>query len=173
MLDANSIDDLSKEDLRVLLKNYAKNWLAHDGSWFLSIEEKYGMDMAIEMDREAWRKFTVIEANRIKEFLGLEKNSGLKGLAKALKFRLYSSLNKDRIEFINDTTMRYYVETCRVQSARRRKNLPDFPCKSVGIVEYSYFAKTIDDRITTQCISCPPDITDENYYCIWEFKLVK
>lgn len=171
MKEANSIEELSREDLILLLKNYAKNWLAHDGSWFLSIEEKYGIDMAIEMDKEAWRKFTVIEAKRIMEFLGLPENSGLEGLAQALKFRLYSSLNKDKIEFIDENTMRYYVETCRVQSARRRKNLPDFPCKSVGIVEYSYFAKTIDNRINTTYISCPPEITDENYYCIWEFKI--
>lgn len=47
MKTANNINELSKEELLELNKLYAKNWLAHDGSWFLSIEEKYGMDMEV------------------------------------------------------------------------------------------------------------------------------
>ncbi len=172
-MGSEKINNLPKEKLFELANIYAKNWLAHDGCWFLSIEEKYGMDAAIDMDREAWRKFTVVEANRLKKFLDLGENSGVPGLGEALLYRLYSTLNEDRVEIIDDNTVRYYVKTCRVQSARRRKNLPDFPCKSVGIVEYGYFAKTIDERFETECISCPPEITDEDYACIWEFRLKK
>ncbi len=164
-----NIRALDKEKLLELLNIYAKNWLAHDGCWFLSIEEKLGMEAAIDFDREAWRKFTVVEAKRLMEFLELGQNPGLEGLAKALKFRLYSTLNEDSVEFIDKNTLRYYVKTCRVQAARRKKNLPDFPCKSVGIVEYGGFAYTIDSRITTECISCPPEISDGSHYCIWEF----
>ena len=169
MIEADSINELSREQLTTLLTNYAKNWLAHDGCWFLSIEEAHGMELAIDMDREAWRKFTVVEAKRLIQFLDLGENSGIEGLAKALKFRLYSTLNEDRVEIIDDHTIMYYVKTCRVQHARRRKGLDDFPCKSVGIVEYSYFAKTIDSRFKTECISCPPEIEDEGYYCVWKF----
>ncbi len=171
MKSYEKIEDLNREELLEMLKNYAKNWLAHDGCWFLAIEEKRGMEEAIDMDREAWRKFTVVEANRIKKFLELGENSGIEGLRKALRFRLYSSLNEDRIELIGDDKLVYFVKTCRVQAARRRKKLPDFPCKSVGIVEYSYFAKTIDERFETVCVSCPPDITDEDHNCVWEFTL--
>ncbi|MHA1510947.1 MAG: DUF6125 family protein, partial [Promethearchaeota archaeon] len=56
-------------------------------------------------------------------------------------------------------------------TARNRKDLEDFPCKSVGIVEYTYFASTIDDRIETTCICCPPDNHPEDYYCSWKFTL--
>ena len=58
---------------------------------------------------------------------------------------------------------------CRVQSARKRKGLPDFPCKSVGLVEYEWFAKTIDPRIETRCICCPPDAHPDDVWCEWEF----
>jgi hypothetical protein len=129
------------------------------------------MDEAINMDRESWRKFTVVEAKRIKQFLKLPDNPGIDGLAKALKFRLYSTINEDKIVIHDDKNMDYYIRTCRVQEARRRKGLPDFPCKNVGNIEYRFFAKTIDDRIETECISCPPEITDNNYYCIWKFSL--
>jgi len=47
--------------------------------------------------------------------------------------------------------------------------LPDYPCKPVGIAEYSHFAKTIDPRIQTRCVACPPDPHPEGYWCAWEF----
>lgn len=171
MIPQNSIEELPKEKLHELLINFAKNWLAHDGCWFLSIEEAHGMKLAIDMDREAWRKFSAVEAKRLKKFLHLGEFSGMEGLEKALKFRLYSSLNEDRVEQVDDKTVRYYVKTCRVQEARRRKGLDDFPCKSVGIVEYSVFAQNIDSRFETKCISCPPEIENEDYHCIWEFTM--
>ena len=171
MTNAEKINSLSREELLELNKIYAKNWLAHDGLWFQSIEEKYGMDMAIDMDREAWRKFTVIEARRLIDFLVLGRNSGISGLKKALSFRLYSCLNEDEIVTEGDSVLIYRVKTCRVQAARRKKGMPDFPCKSVGIIEYGLFAKTIDERFETEVISCHPDITDADFNCIWKFTL--
>ena len=47
---------LSKEELLSLLEIYAKNWLAMDGVWFQSIEQKLGMDEAIYHDEQAWRR---------------------------------------------------------------------------------------------------------------------
>ena len=167
----SKIEDLSKEKLLELLHIYAKNWLAHDGCWFLAIEEKQGMADAIHFDTEAWKRFTVVEARRLKGFLDLGENSGIAGLKAALGFRLYATLNEDRIEIIDEKTLRYYVTSCRVQTARRKKGLEDFPCKSVGIHEYTLFAKTIDKRFTTECISCPPEITDDAHHCVWEFRL--
>lgn len=172
MKNAAKIEDLSRDELMELTNIYAKNWLAHDGCWFLAAEQKYGMDAAIELDTQSWQNFTVIEAQRLIEFLQLGRNSGTEGLKKALRFRLYASINEDEIVIGDDgKTLEYRVKTCRVQAARRRRELPDFPCKSVGIVEYGYFAKTIDDRFESECISCPPEITNPDYYCIWRFTL--
>lgn len=165
-----SIEKLTHEQLLELTKNFAKNWLAHDGLWFQAVEKAYGIDKAIELDTEAWRYFSPIEAKRIMAFLNLPENGGLEALKTALDYRLYAILNKQSSEII-DGTLRFYMNDCRVQSARKRKGLPDFPCKSVGIVEYSTFAETIDPRIQTRCIACPPDDHPEEYYCGWEFRI--
>ena len=66
----------SKDELIKLIENYAKNWLAMDGVWFQSVEQKSGMDAAMFHDLEVWRSFTVIEAKRIKEFLRLNEQPG-------------------------------------------------------------------------------------------------
>ena len=48
--------ELSKEQLLELIELYAKNWLAHDGVWFQSIERKFGMAEAMYHDEEAWKR---------------------------------------------------------------------------------------------------------------------
>ena len=163
---------LSKEELIRILLDDAKNWLAHDGLWFQAVETAHGMEAAIDADREAWRRFTVIEAQRIMLRLGIEQGGGIPALLECLKHRLYARLNlQDAIE-VTDTRAVFRMVDCRVQSARQRKGLPDFPCKTVGLVEYAEFARTVDPRIETRCLTCPPDAHPKDFWCAWEFSLL-
>lgn len=164
------LSQLSKDELIELIEIYSKNWLVMDGVWFQSVERRLGMDEAMYHDGEAWRRFTVIEAKRIKDFLKLSDNSGVEGLEKALKLRFYANINEDKIE-IDGNTLTYTSVNCRVQRARERKGMPFHPCKSVGIIEYTEFAKIIDSRFTCECVSCYPDITDNDCCCKWRFTL--
>lgn len=161
---------MSREELLRLVENDAKNWLAMDGVWFQSVERKFGMDEAIYHDGEAWRRFTEIEAKRIKEFLNLPEHPGLEGLAKALPLRLDDRCNPTEI-LREGNRLIYRNLACRVQTARKRKGMPYHPCKPVGELEYAGFARVIDDRITCRCLSCYPEITDDSCACAWEFTL--
>lgn len=165
-----NLEGMSKEQLISLIEIYSKNWLAMDGLWFQTFEGRYGMDEAMEADIEVWKKFTVIEAKKIKKFLGLEERPGLEGMAKALSLRLYANVNKDEI-IIDGNTLTYRMLECRVQHARSSKGMEFHPCKSVGIVEYGGFARTIDDRISCTAISCFPEVTDDSCHCSWLFTL--
>lgn len=165
------LQDLSKEDLIAIIVDDAKNWLAHDGLWFQAVEQQYGIETAIEIDRAAWEKFTVVEAKRIMARLGLEPGGGIPALVECLKHRLYARLNLQETVEVTDSRVVFRMVDCRVQSARKRRGLPDFPCKTVGVVEYAGFARTIDSRIETRCIACPPDPHPEDYWCAWEFVL--
>ncbi len=161
--------DLSKEELVKIIVDDAKNWLAHDGLWFQAVEKRYGIDVAIEADIEAWRYFTVIEAKRIMERLGMQPGGGIPALVECLKHRLYARLNLQDVIEQSESRVVFRMLDCRVQSARKRKGLDDFPCKNVGLVEYAEFAKTIDPRIKTRCIACPPDAHPDRFWCAWEF----
>ena len=165
------LSDLSKEELIKIIVDDAKNWLAHDGLWFQAIEKRYGMDVAVDADTEAWRYFTVIEAKRIMERLGIKSGGGIPALVECLKHRFYARLNLQECIEVTDTRVVFRMLDCRVQSARKRKGLPDHPCKSVGVVEYGEFARAIDSRITTRCLACPPDVHPVEYWCAWEFTL--
>lgn len=165
------LQDMSREEMAAWLEDAAKLWLAHDGLWFQSIEKKRGMDEAMEHDANAWGRFSPIEAKRIMKRLGIEPGGGIPALVRCLEHRLYALLNEQRVVEQSDTHCVFEMSRCRVQTARARHGLDDFPCKEVGIIEYRTFAETVDPRIRTTCVSCPPDEHPVDWYCRWEFRL--
>jgi hypothetical protein len=164
-----ALTELPEEKLLELKKAVAVNWLANDGVWFQSVEFSENMLEAKASNDAAWGHFSPYEALRIKSLLGLGKHPGLEGLKKAMFFRLYSDVNKQSITNETENSFDFYMNECRVQVARKRKGLDDYPCKSGGIIEYSTFAATIDSRIKTKVIACPPDPHPEGWYCGWRF----
>jgi len=158
---------MDKKD--AIIADFAKLWLAHDGLWFQAVEKEFDLETAIKLDTMAWSKFSPLEAKRILVRLGKEPGGGLDTLEEALGQRLYAFVNKQRIVEKTDKKIVFEMTACRVQDARHRKGLDSFPCKEVGIVEYTTFAETIDPRIKTRCLKCPPDEYNSEYWCRWEF----
>ncbi|MHA1343041.1 MAG: DUF6125 family protein [Promethearchaeota archaeon] len=165
------LNKLSKEELLDYIEDISKNWLAIDGTWFQAVEKEFGIEKAIELDIESWKVFTVVEAKRIMQRFHIPKANGIPALITALKFRVYANINKQEIIEISENRCVFRMNDCRVQNARKKKGLQDFPCKKVGIQEYTLFAKTIDPRIKTRCITCPPDPHPDDFYCAWEFTI--
>ena len=163
--------DLDRETLDRLLDAVAVNWLANDGIWFQAVEFTSGMVDAKRCNDSCWAQFSPFEARAIKKFLDLPEAPGLDGLKTALNFRLYARINTQSIVDEGPESFIFRMDACRVQTARKRKNLPDYPCKSGGVVEYTYFARAIDPRIATECIACPPDAHPDDWYCAWRFRL--
>lgn len=166
-----SLEDLSKEELKDLVRIYARNMFALDGVWFQSVEQQDGMEAAMHHDRNAWRRFTETEARRIKKFLGLPDRAGLDGLEQALALRFPALANTGINMEREGNVLTYKVMDCRVQTARKRKGMAFHPCESAGIIEHRFFAKIIDDRIECETISCYPCVTDPDCACSWRFVL--
>jgi hypothetical protein len=164
-------DQMNRDDLLRALRMFAANWLAHDGCWFLAAEERFGLDSAIDLDERSWARFAASEARRIMTSFGIPERGGLEALDRALGLRMYALINDQRSEWApGRNRLRFTMDCCRVQETRRKKGLPDFPCKSVGMIEFSTFARTIDPRICARCVHCPPD-APEGEYCSWEFEV--
>lgn len=162
---------LSEEQLSRLRDDMAVNWLANDGIWFQAVEQQEGMATAKHCNDEAWRQLSPTEGHLVKKMLGMQEKPGIKGLMKALKYRLYWFINEQSFRDVNETSFVFTNDNCRVQSARERKDLEHYPCKSAGYIEYSTFAKAIDPRIRTSVVFCPPDKEERAFYCGWKFTL--
>jgi len=163
--------DMPKERLLELIRCLGTNWIAGDGIWFQAVESDYGMNEAKRCNDTCWTRFSPFEAWSIKEYLELGEHPGIEGLKMALKFRMYASVNIQTIIDEGPNRLVFQMNDCRVQSARKRRGLDDYPCKSAGLVEYGRFAQGIDSRIRTECIGCPPDSHPEEWFCSWRFIL--
>ena len=163
-----SLTNMPKKKLLDLINAMSINWLANDGVWFQVVENRHDMYTSKRCNDTCWTRYSPLEASMIKSFLNIPEQGGLEGIQQALNFRLYASVNKQATE-IEDNSLIFRMVSCRVQDARKRKGLEDYPCKSAGLVEYSTFAKTIDSRIKTECLGCPPDSHPEEWACAWRF----
>ena len=168
-----SLTNATREELTELLTDMAKNWLANDGTWFQAVEKNFDYEMynAKRINDSCWTRFSYIEAKRIMKRLDLPENGGLTALREALQYRQYALVNQQENIDVSENKIIFRMNECRVHMARNRANLPEYPCKSAGVVEYTRFAEGIDPRIKTACIACPPDPHPKEWYCAWEFTL--
>ena len=77
---ASVFHSMNHEDLLRALGMFARNWVAHDGCWFLAAEERLGMETAIALDTCAWERFAATEAQRIVATFQLPHRGGLQAL---------------------------------------------------------------------------------------------
>ncbi|MFC1904738.1 DUF6125 family protein [Chloroflexota bacterium] len=162
--------NMPREKLETLIDAMSINWLANDGVWFQAVENRQHMYTAKRCNDSCWTRYSPLEASMNKACLHIPEQGGLAGLEEALGFRIYARINEQTIERDGEALV-FRMVKCRVQEARKRKSLPDYPCKSGGLVEYGAFARTIDSRIKTECLGCPPDEHPEDWACAWRFCL--
>jgi hypothetical protein len=168
---ARRLVEKSREDLLLLIADIAKTWVTGDGLWFQAVETAAGMNAAKEVNDTCWGHFAHMEAFKIRRFLDIDRGEGLSALEKALRLRIYSTINAHTVSRDKDGSLLFTMTECRVQSARRRKQMEDYPCKSAGMVEYTRFAQAVDPRIRTECVWCPPDRVPDQEFCTWRFTL--
>ena len=164
--------NMEKEKLISLINAMSANWLTNDGVWFRAVEHSHDMYTSKRCNDTCWTRYSPVEASIIKSFLHLPEQSGLDGLEQALKFRLYANINEQTIERSGDGLILRMMK-CLVQKTRGSQGLPDYPCKSAGLVEFEAFARTIDSGIRTGCISCPPDKHPKEWVCAWRFCMAR
>jgi len=165
------LNEKSEDELQEILTAISINWLAADGVWFQSVEKNHDMFTAKRCTDICWSRFSPLEAFHIKTLIDLPEKGGLDALEEALKYRLYTNINEHSFERIDERTLIYRMNRCRVQEIRNRKGMDDYPCKSGGIIEYSTFARTIDPAIATECLACPPDPHPRGWFCSWKFTM--
>lgn len=163
----------TRGELAEIIGDLNRTWYVNDGIWFQTVEKNfdYEMHLAKRVNDSCWTRFSYIEAKRLMKTLDLPENGGIPVLRQALKYRQYSLLNRHEIVDVDENKIIFRVNECRVQEARSKKGLPEYPCRSAGYVEYARFAEGIDTRIRTACIDCPPDRHPAEWYCGWGFEI--
>jgi hypothetical protein len=166
-----NLEKLPKKTLIELAKMYSRNWQSLDANWFGLVEEEFGLDAAARLDLKSWEKQSVLEAQRIKKVLQLEK-SGLSSVLTVLSFMSWQ-LTSPLFELEINTPERVvlYYPRCAVHESRNKKGKPVFPCKTMKLTLLSNIARVVEPRAMVRCVSCPPDPPQKDYWCKWELTL--
>ena len=162
---------LPKKTLIELAKMYSRNWQSLDANWFGLVEEEFGLETAARLDLKSWEKQSVLEAERIKKVLQLDKG-GLSSVLTVLSFmswQLTSPLFELEIETPERVVL--YYPRCAVHESRNKKGKPVFPCKTMKTTQLTNIARVAEPRAVVRCISCPPDPPQKGYRCKWELTL--
>ena len=169
------LEDLPKETLIKLVKLYSRNWITVDGLWFQNVEDKWGLEAAVEIDFKMWKVNARVEAQRVKEALGdvldLYKG-GLFSIFKALNFITWQPAQPFfEVEELSESKLILSHPHCPMQEGRLAKGRPELPCKEIGIVYFEEIAKVFEPRVKVKCLLCPPDPHPPNLWCKWELML--
>jgi hypothetical protein len=162
------LSKLPKETLIELIMMYSRNWLTVDGLWFRGVEDKYGLDAAMEIDVMMWQIGSKIEAKRVKELLKL--GSGLENVIKAINFLSWSFSFGYEYELSENRAL-WTCKHCPPQDYRAKKGLAEFPCKPTFAACFNNVIDVIDPRVKVECIFCPPGPHPDDAWCQWEFTL--
>ncbi len=120
---------------------------------------------------KSWEKQAVLEAQRIKKVLKLDKG-GLPSVLTVLSFMSWQ-LASPLFEIEEESPQRvvFYYPRCAIHESRNRQNKPVFPCKTMKLGLLSSIAKVVESRAAVRCLHCPPDPHQQGYWCKWELSL--
>jgi len=142
-----------------------------DGLWFTLVEEKFGLDAALEIDVEVWRRLCLVQARRVQKYFTIDEGSPIRNLIKVIELDPLLAVFKPRAAELTDNRAVLRFTDCPPQKARIRDGRGEFPCKAVGIALLGSYAEVIDPRIKMSCLTCPPDAHPAQFWCEWQFEL--
>ena len=172
MTNNDEYEKLTREQLIELLKMYGRFALTLDGLWFIGMERIQGLDTTVTQDEEVWRYFGKSEGKMLKKFLHLDR---VDNPADICRIYLLTSVfgNMGGRARIEGQKCFLAVTDCHPQKARIKKNLGEFPCKSVGTAYFEGLLTEINPDIQFRCAVCPPDEHPKDLWCEWEVWILK
>ena len=146
---------------------FHRSYQAVDGLWFMKVEEKYGFDIALQVDKEVWKVMPKIQARMIKSILNIDK--GEMALRKSLETKLTLEGYKFNVEQgVNGFRIR--VSECpwhNLIMKSGREKISEKVGTTICCVEYSVWASEFDENVQFR-LSAQKCTGSET--CILEFK---
>ena len=163
--------DHSQIPTEKLLELCSRSLYTVDGLWFTAVEQKYGLDVALELDVEVWRKLGQVQARRIVNTFAIKKDNLIQAIISVLQADPVMLVYKPQVAELTDSKAVLRCTDCPPQKARIRDGRGEFPCKAVGMALFTAYAEAVDPGIKVSCLTCPPDAHPPQYWCEWQFEI--
>ena len=167
------LQDFSKEALERLFHATAKLYVGLDGLWHSLMREKFGEQMANELDSEIWKRATALEVGRVREAMDIRGDD----LVSFLKFLQVDPgaggdvwpecewQLKDKDHAI------LTIKRCRGLDYYERHGDMAALLHGCGIEEWGLqgAARLFNPKIRVTCLKLPPRQSKDDITCRWEF----
>src|SRR4030042_4034797 len=153
-----------KETAEYLYRCYT----AVDGLWFVKVEEKYGFDSALDIDKEIWKIMSKIQSRFLKN--KLKKDKGLEALIECFSMKLKLDSFKFKAEKINDNKIKIKINSRpwhNIMINSDRSGLSEKVGSTICNNEYSVWAKEFGDNIN---FKLEDQICRGSQFCILTFQ---
>ena len=141
-----------------------------DGLWFMKVEEKYGFEVALDIDVEVWKVMPKIQARKLKSFCNLDK--GIDALLECFTTKLHLDGFIFNVEkFKDDKGFKIIITDCpwhNTMVKSGREHLSGKIGTRICNTEYSIWAKEFGDDIKFELES---QICNGSQSCILKFNL--
>ena len=128
---------------------FKRSYTAVDGLWFMKIEEKYGFDIALDIDDEVWKVLPKIQARMLKSMGNFD--SGLDALRECLTAMLTMEGFAFKTELCDDDgILRITLSECpwhNVMIKSGRENLSEKVGTRICTTEYRVWASEFGENI--------------------------
>lgn len=138
-----------------LVKWLREAYFTLDGLWFLVLEERLGLEGAVEVDIEVWRRFARVMAKRVARRLGVDP-SNVEGVASSLH-ALFDIEGWEVGPGPSKASLR--VERCPwwdYLSKVGRLHVADYVCPKVCEAIFSSWAEALNPRVKLSFTFSPP-----------------
>jgi hypothetical protein len=130
-----------------IIEFFHRSYKAADGLWFMKIEEKYGFNTALEIDKEVWKVMPKVQARMIKSML--RKNEGEAALLESLTAKLFLEGFKFKVEQ-NENGFQIQISDCPWHNLMVKSGREKYSAEvgtSICNIEYSAWASEFDKNI--------------------------
>jgi len=167
-----SPQEMPRDTLIRLVKAYCRLYQVVDAHWYLSIQDKWGNDAAMERDFWVWERLPRSEVEAVSKLLGVE---GRKDLDSLIKLFLTVPMNMTTDYTVAHPTPDRTVVSftfCPVLRALekegqgREKDI----CRDLDVMIFRNYAKYFNPAIQVNPILLPPRPDRTGPACVWEFR---
>lgn len=164
-----NLSELPKEKLLDYIEMQFKNLWTLQNNYIVSLEEKFGHDVAIEFDSMCYGRLSEVTIHRLRKLFNLGDD-----IEAALAFLTYvvpEPGTEGEWFQIGDRKIVWRVTRCGMQLARKERGAPELPCKPalLGVMERRF--KAINPRFRIVRTMAPPDPHPDDLWCEIEVEL--
>ena len=156
-------------DDKQIIEYLRRSYSAVDGLWFMKVEEKHGLDEALDIDNEVWKVLPKIQARLLKSFADME--SGLEALLGCITVKLTLDGFKFKTERDNDNSgFRVIIEQCPwfdLLAKSGREHLSGKVGDKICNTEYAVWASEFGPDIS---FKLQDQICGSSRCCVLQFK---